>query len=103
MAIAVVERGSSELGSGCRSRSAVLDVGGCRLTTVGMVVDRCMNAGERGRRGLRTRPVRFEEPVLVPMSEAEGSAAVAALPEIIAAWWTRQQSGALLLWMVLCP
>ena len=32
-----------------------------------------------------------EEPVLVPMSEAERSAAVAALAEILAAWWVRRQ------------
>lgn len=63
-----------------------------RVAAVGMVVDRCMSAGERGGRGSRIMPVRLEEPVLVPMSGAERSAAVAALTEIIAAWWTRQQA-----------
>jgi hypothetical protein len=58
---------------------------------VGMVVDRCMDAGERSGRGSRTRPVRLEEPGLVAMSDAERSAAVAALADILAAWLARQQ------------
>jgi hypothetical protein len=62
-----------------------------RVAAVSTVVDRCMGAGERGGRGSRTRLVRVEDPVLVPMSKAERSAAVAALTEIFAAWWTRQQ------------
>jgi hypothetical protein len=33
--------------------------------------------------------VRLEKPVLVPMSDAERLAAVTALADILAAWWTR--------------
>jgi hypothetical protein len=35
--------------------------------------------------------VRLEEPVVVSMSDAERSAAVASLADILAAWWARQQ------------
>jgi len=51
-----------------------------------------MALGERGGRGSRTRPVSVEEPVLVPMSAAERSAAVSVLTEILTTWWIRQQA-----------
>jgi hypothetical protein len=37
-------------------------------------------------------PVTIEEPVLVPMSDAERVAAVSALAEILTAWWTKHGS-----------
>lgn len=93
MAIAVVEYvavmrcSGRPLRSGCRSMSIR------RVAAASMVVDRCMSGREVGGRGSRTRPVQLEEPVLlVPMTPAERSAAVAALADIIAAWWTRQQA-----------
>jgi len=36
--------------------------------------------------------VSVEEPVLVPMSAAERSAAVSVLTEILTTWWIRQQA-----------
>jgi hypothetical protein len=40
-----------------------------------------MAKGERGGQGSRTVPVTIEEPVLVPMSDAERAAAVSVLAE----------------------
>jgi hypothetical protein len=37
--------------------------------------------------------VTIEEPVLVPMSDAERAAAVSVLTEISAAWWTKHVTG----------
>jgi hypothetical protein len=51
-----------------------------------------MAKGERGGQGSRTVPVTIEEPVLVPMSDAERVAAVSALAEILTAWWTKHGS-----------
>jgi hypothetical protein len=43
-----------------------------------------VKTGERGSgRGSRTAPVRVEEPVLVPMSDAERAVAVSALADIL--------------------
>jgi hypothetical protein len=51
-------------------------------------VDHCM-AGGRGGQGSRTTPVTIEEPVLVPVLEANRAAAVSVLAEILTAWWTK--------------
>jgi hypothetical protein len=56
------------------------------------VVEQFMVKGERGGRGSRTVPVMIEEPVLVPMSEAERAAAVLVLVEILTDWWARHGS-----------
>jgi hypothetical protein len=90
MAIAEVEGGSrsSRVGGARRvSEWALVD----RVMAVRAVVGRCMAIGEHGGRGSRTRPVRVEEPVLVPMSDAQRSSAVSAFTEILAAWWVKQQ------------
>ncbi len=50
-----------------------------RVAPVGAVVDQSMAMAERGGRGSRTRPVTVEEPVLVPMSNADRAAAVSAI------------------------
>jgi hypothetical protein len=63
-----------------------------RIAPVAAVVDRSMAMGERGERGSRTRPVTVEEPVLVPMSDADRAAAVSALTEILTAWWIKRQT-----------
>lgn len=44
---------------------------------------------ERGGQGSRTVPVTIEQPVLVPMTDAERAAAVSAFTEILANWWTK--------------
>lgn len=87
MAIAVSGRVAARRGSGRTSWSYDTR----RVLAAGMVVGRCMSAREVGGRGSRTRPVRLEEPVLVPMTPAQRSAAVAALADIVATWWARQQ------------
>ena len=51
----------------------------CRASVC--AVDRYMAKGERGGQGSRTVPVTIEEPVLVPMSDAERAAAVSVLAE----------------------
>lgn len=58
------------------------------------VVDRHMTkgGGRRGGQGSRTFPVTIEEPVLVPMSDAERVATVSILTEILAGWWTTNSS-----------
>jgi hypothetical protein len=45
--------------------------------------------GERGGQGSRTVPVTIEQPVLVPMTDAERAAAVSAFTEILTNWWTK--------------
>jgi hypothetical protein len=52
-------------------------------------VDRNMAKDERGGQGPRTTPVTIEEPVMVPMSDADRAAAVSVLAEILTAWWTK--------------
>ncbi len=60
-----------------------------RLRVGRIVVVDMATAGERGGgQGSRTVPVTIEEPVLVPMSDAERAAAAAAFAEILMDWWT---------------
>jgi hypothetical protein len=53
------------------------------------VVEQFMVKGEHGGRGPQTTSVTTEEPVLVPMSEAERAATVSVLVDILTAWWTK--------------
>jgi hypothetical protein len=52
------------------------------------VVEQFMVKGERGGPGSHTVSVTIEEPVLVPMSEAERAAVVSVFVDILADWWT---------------
>jgi len=56
------------------------------------VVEQFMVKGERGGPGSRTVSVTIEEPVLVPMSEAERAAVVSVFVDTLADWWTRHGS-----------
>jgi len=64
-----------------------------RVWAAGMWLSSSWSRGERGGRGSGTVPVTIEEPVLVPMSEAERAAAVSVLADILRDWWVKHGGG----------